>query len=109
MKTIFYNKLKRVWSHNDMNYIPKFRETFPELNKVSSEEMCDRWISLGIDFYTEKKTPVRPLLRITLPFALLILSLMLVCLPINFIITGEWSYSLKKGNYIYNWFSALGL
>ena len=41
-----------------MNYIPKFRETFPELNKVSSEEICDRWISLGLDFYTEEKTEV---------------------------------------------------
>jgi hypothetical protein len=37
-----YRKLKRTWSHNDANYIPKFRETFPELNKISSEEMCDR-------------------------------------------------------------------
>ena len=70
-----FRKLKRVWSHNDMKYIPKFTETFPELNKVSSEEMCERWISLGIDFYTEEKTEVKGWIRLTLPFALILFVL----------------------------------
>ena len=91
-----YRKLERVWSRNDMSYIPKFRETFPELNKVSGEEMCDRWISLGIDFYTEKKTPVKPWLRFTLPFAIILMVLMLIALPFVFIITGKWNYTLGK-------------
>ena len=91
-----YRKLKRVWSRNDMSYIPKFRETFPELNKVSSEEMCDRWMSLGIDFYTEKKTPVKPWLRFTFPFAIILMLLMLIGLPIAFLITGKWFYQNTK-------------
>ena len=37
---MIYRKLKRTWSHNDLNYIPRFRETFPELKKVSSEELA---------------------------------------------------------------------
>lgn len=104
-----YRKLKRVWSHNDMNYIPKFRETFPELKKVSSEEMCDRWQDLGIDFYTEEKTQVKTLTRLTLPFAFVLMVLMLIALPLVFIITGKWSYPFGKKNRIHNWFRALRL
>ena len=104
-----FRKLKRVWSHNDMNYIPKFRETFPELNKVSSEEMCDRWVSLGIDFYTEEKTEVSGWIRLTLPFALILFVLMFIGLPFVFIITGKWSYGNGDKSRILNWFRALKL
>jgi hypothetical protein len=104
-----YRKLKRVWSHNDMNYIPRFRETFPELNKVLSEELCDRWISLGIDFYTDEKVETPIWIRLTLPFALMLMLLMLLIMPINFIITGNWGYSLGNKNRILNWFKALKL
>lgn len=104
-----YRKLNRVWSHNDMNYIPKFRETFPELNEISSEEMCDRWISLGIDFYTKENSPVKPLLRFTLPFAIVLMLLMFIGLPFVFLITGNWFYSFGKHNRIYNWFKLLKL
>ena len=104
-----YSKLKRVWSRNDMNYIPKFRETFPELNKVSGEEMCLRFKSLGLDFYTEKKTPVKPWLRFTLPFAIILMILMLIGLPIVFLITGNWHYPHTKNVRILNWFRSLRL
>ena len=104
-----FRKLKRVWSHNDMNHIPKFRETFPELNKVSNQEMCDRWVSLGIEFYTIEKTKVKWWVRLTLPFALILLFLMFISLPLVFVITGEWSYPLTNKNKIYNWFQSLQL
>jgi len=106
---IMYKKLKRVWSHNDMNYIPKFRETFPELNIVSNEELCDRWIDLGIDYYTQKSTPVKPWIRLTLPFAIIFLLLLFIASPINFFITGEWGYQLSKNLRIYNWLKSLKL
>jgi len=104
-----YRKLKRVWSHNDMNYIPKFRETFPELNKVSNEDMCDRWIELGIDFYTDEKTPVKTWMRFTLPFAISLMILMLIGIPFCFLITGKWTYPLGKKNRMLNWFRSLRL
>ena len=104
-----YRKLKRVWSHNSFNYIPKFRETFPELNKLSSEELCDRWIELGIDFYTDEKTPVKAWMRFTLPFAIVLMLLMFVGLPFAFLFTGKWSYPLGKKNIIRNWFKSLRL
>ena len=104
-----YRKLKRVWSHNDANYIPKFREIFPELNKVSSEDMCDRWIELGVDFYTDEKTPVKTWVRFTLPFAIVLMLLMFIGLPLAFLITGKWTYPLGEKNRILNWFKSLRL
>lgn len=104
-----YRKLKRVWSHNDMNYIPKFKEIFPELNKVAREEMCDRWVDLNINFYSENQTPVKPWVRFTLPFALLLMGLMFIGLPLVFMITGKWTYPLTEKNRILNWFRSLRL
>ena len=104
-----FQKLKRVWSHNDMNYIPKFSETFPELNKLSYEEMCERWKSLGIKFYSEEKTEISVWIRFTLPFALILFLLMFFSLPLVFMIRGKWSYPHGKNNLILNWFRALGL
>jgi hypothetical protein len=105
-----YRKLKRTWSHNDLNYIPKFRELFPELSKVDKEKLADRFIDLGLDFYTEVKTPVKLLTRLTLPFALIVLLLMFVFIPVNFLINGNWGYSISKSNpKLLNWFRSLRL
>jgi hypothetical protein len=104
-----YRKLKRVWSHNHFNYIPNFRETFPELNKISSEELCNRFAELGVDFYTEEKVAVSFWIRLTLPFALLTIVLMIVGLPITFLFTGKWGYPFNDKNYIHNWFKSLRL
>ena len=78
-------------------------------NKVDYDEMCRRWSSLGIDFYTETPTPINPWIRLTLPFALVTLILMLAWTPFKFIFTGEWGYSLSENNRILNWFKALRL
>jgi len=103
-----YRKLKRTWSHSDLNYIPRFKELFPELNKVSSEELCDRFIAMKMDFYSEEKVPVSFWTRLTLPFAILTMILMFLLLPINFLFTGNWGYSFeKKYLKLLNWFRAL--
>lgn len=104
-----YRKLKRTWSNGYMNYIPNFDKTFPELSHLGSEEMCDRLRSLGLNFYTEKLTPVKWWIRLTLPFALIVMLLMILFLPFNFLITGKWGYSLGEKNYILNWLRSLKL
>jgi hypothetical protein len=104
-----YRKLKRVWSNGYSHYIPRFKETFPELNKIDSEELCDRFIELDIEFYYEEETPISPFLRLTMPFAVSLMILMFVLSPINFIFTGKWGYSLNEKNRILNWFKALRL
>ena len=104
---MIFKKLKRVWSHNEMNYIPKFRETFPELNKVSREELCNRWIALGIEFYTEEEKEINSWIRITLPLALIVWVLMFVSLPFKYMATGVWGYNIGNKGFVYNWFAAL--
>lgn len=89
--------------------MPNFYKTFPELKKVSSEEMADRFIKLGLDYYTETKEPVKWWIRFTLPFALVTLVLMFIGLPLGFLITGKWGYGLGDNNVIYNWLKQLRL
>lgn len=102
-----YRKISRTWSHNSANHIPNFNKVFPELKNIGLEEMADRFIELDIEFYKEKKEVASAWIRLTLPFGLIMFVLMIIGTPINFIITGEWGYSLGKKNIILNWFRAL--
>ena len=104
-----YRKLRRVWSRGSIEYIPRFREEFPELRKLSSDELYRRFKALNLDFYAEEVTSVKPWLRFTLPFALILMFLMFLLLPLNFIFTGEWNYKLSDKNIILNWFKSLKL
>ena len=106
---MMFRKLRRVWSHNSYSYIPKFQETFPELRNVSYEDMCDRWQSLKIDFYTEEETDAKWWVRLTLPLALIVVILMLIGLPFHYIFTGKWSYSLGDKSRVLNWFRSIGI
>jgi len=102
-----YKKLKRTWSHGYMNQMEKFEEVFPELNGIDREEMAARFIELGMDFYTEEETPVKWWIRLTLPLAFILLVIMCILLPVNFIITGNWGYKFRFKNRILNWFLML--
>jgi len=104
-----YRKLKRTWSHNNLNYIPNFFKVFPELSKLDDEELVDRFGELGVDFFSEEKTPVRLWVRLTLPFALLTFIIMFIGIPFVFIFTGKWGYNIGNKNYVLNWFKSLGL
>ena len=106
---MIYRKLKRTWSHGYLNYMPDFKKVFPELKNVSSEELCDRFIELDLEFYCEEQEKVKVWVRFTLPFALVLFFLMVISTPIVFILTGQWGYPLGKGNTILNWFRALRL
>lgn len=108
---MLYRKLKRTWSNGYANHIPnfKFKEIFPELSKIDNEELCSRFQKLNMEFYYEKKEPVILWIRLTLPFALILIVLMFLCLPINFMFTGHWGYKLGKNNYVFNWFKSLNL
>ena len=104
---MLFSKLRRVWSHNDINNIPGFREAFPELKHLSSEELCDRFQGLEIDFYTVEQVPVSWWVRLSLPFAILAWVGLLVGLPFAFLLTGRWGYSLDGKCWLMNWFRAV--
>jgi hypothetical protein len=106
---MIYRKIKRTWSNGYANYIPNFKKTFPELSNLSNEELADRFILLKIDFYYEHKTPVNVWTRLTLPFAIFVMLGMVISLPIAFLVTGKWGYSLGENNRLLNWFKSLGL
>lgn len=91
-----------------MEYIPDFRQTFPELNHISSADMADRFRKLGIDWYSEKRVSAPFWIRLTLPFALIAWIGLLLSLPFGFIFTGSWGYSLGNTGLL-NWFRSVGL
>lgn len=105
---IMFTELKRAYSHGYMNYIPKFQETFPELKHISREELADRFIKLGIEFYTAERKPVPLLIRLTMPFAFITFVIMILLSPLHYLITGRWRYDLKDNSKIMNWFDAVG-
>lgn len=102
-----FTELKRVFSHGYINYIHKFKETFPELKNVSDKDMADRFRKLGIEFYTTERKPVPLLVRLTMPFAFITVVIMLILSPIHFFITGKWRYNLKTNGKLMNWFDAV--
>lgn len=106
---MIYRKLKRTWSHGYADYMPKLKKAFPELERLSNEELANRFIELKMDFYYEEKLPVSFWVRLTLPFALLTYVLMIIGLPVVFLFTGHWGYSLGKKNRVLNWFRSLRL
>lgn len=104
---MLYRKLKRVWSHNDMNYIPRFFDVFPELRHLSSGQLRDRFADLGLDFYSKEECGVKWYVRLTLPLAVLVMLTMVILMPVNFLFTGKWSYGFSDRNFIRNWFEML--
>lgn len=103
-----YRKLK-TWYNGSLDIIPKFKEVFPEIKGLSTEEMRERLQRLDMKFYYEEVKPVSLWTRLTLPFALLTMLLMILSLPIVFLITGKWTYPLGQKNTILNWFKSLKL
>ena len=100
--------MKRVHSYGQYCYIPGFVKAFPELSHLTTEEMRDRWRKIKVDLYQEKQEPVEKWIRITLPFGVIVLTLMVFSIPFKFMITGEWGYNTRKGK-MYNWLRKLGI
>ena len=105
---MIYKKLKRTRTFGYAEYIPNLREVFPEIAIIDDEDLARRFKELKLDFYHEVETPVNPLIRLTLPFAVLLLLGTIVSSPIKFIITGSWSYDITD-SVVYNWFKSLRL
>ena len=87
--------------------LTKFKEVFPELIKLTQDEIERRFEEeLDIYLYTEEEKPVPFWIRLTFPFAILVIICLYLFLPINFIFTGKWGYALN-GTKIHNWFRML--
>lgn len=104
-----FTELKRVYSDGYMNYVPKFKETFPELKNLTREELADRFKSLGVEFYTVERKSIPILIRLTMPFAFVTVIIMVLFMPFHYLISGRWHYSLKDNCKLFNWLTAIGL
>lgn len=95
-----YFKLKksdRYWTAIELKKI------FPEI-KLPAEEMADRLCNTDLVFFKKTKEKNPFWIRFTWPFAIIVLLLLWICLPIAYMFTGKWGYEIK---FIRNWFSAL--
>jgi hypothetical protein len=100
--------LKRI----DCYYLNnEFKKVFPELKHLSEEEIENRLEEIGIYYYDNWniKNKTSFLIRLTLPFAILTWIGFFISMPIHFIFTGKWGYSVNKHSKLFNWISKFGL
>lgn len=100
-----FTQTKRVYSHGYLNYIPNLYKVFPELKGVGSEELAKRFQKLGIVFYTIEEKPASVFIRMTMPFAVLVLISLIILMPIHYLVVGRWRY--KTGTKLFNWIEAV--
>lgn len=98
----FYYRLKRK---SDLDVAKQLRQAFPELKKMLIVEIEERLSELDFDFYQDEKLKTSLLVRLTIPFALVVMVVLIAVMPINYMITGRWGY---KWEWLSNWFRSLG-
>lgn len=68
----------------------QLRKHLPQLQGVSAEDIADSLRGSGLGIVVQKSKPIPFWVRLTLPFGLIFILLLLVTLPIKFMITGTW-------------------
>lgn len=100
MKKLFW-RLKR---ENYYNTASELQKRIPELKKVDVEIITSHLRGSNLDFYKQEKKPIKLGIRLTLPFALIVMLILIILTPINYLITGRWSYRML---WLLNWLKAL--
>lgn len=76
---------------------------FPQLRDVPiyliEEELCK-----DTEFFYQTKVKSNAFIRLTLPLFFVCWLILLICLPINYLIKGEWGYSIQ---WFENWYERL--
>lgn len=73
----------------------ELKKNIPELYKVYSEDIANHIRGSGLRFYKEDKVKTTFLFRLTLIPAILLIIVLFVGLPINYLLTGKWHYEWK--------------
>ncbi len=96
------------WRLKKINYYfaaIKLHKILSKLNKYSVEEIEDELRSSNLEIYEEERIQNNILIRLTMPFALLTMLVLILLSPINYILSGHWGYKWLP---LRNWFRALG-
>ena len=84
----------------------ELKKRIPELKGLNADTITDNLRGSNLEFFYKEKVETNVLIRLTLPFALIIGLILFIFSPINYMITGHWGYKTK---WLTNWFKALGL
>ncbi len=83
----------------------ELKKYLPQLKGVPADDIVDNLRGSGLGVVSQESKPKPFWVRLSLPFGLILLLLLLVTLPIKFMFTGTWGYKLE---WLSNWFKALG-
>lgn len=83
----------------------ELKKRIPELGQCNAEYLADKLRGSNIKFYKTEKKETPLLIRLTLPFAIILFLALFLLLPIKYVITGRWGYKVE---WIQNWLRALG-
>lgn len=99
-----YNNENRYrLSHDFRDYFRKHSDVFDDIPTEYVEHYLGR---THIRFLKPVESVKNPWIRITLPFAIVTIIIMLLLMPIKYVVTGKWQYENKI---ILNWFHKLGM
>ena len=84
----------------------ELKKNIPELDNVYSDDIANYLRGSGLRFYKEIKVKTTFLFRLTLIPAILLIVVLFVGLPINYLLTGKWHYDW---NWLVKWFRMLNL
>lgn len=83
----------------------ELKKRLPWLKSVDIDEITDHLRGSGLGFVKEESVKTPYWMRLTLPFGLIFILLLLITSPIKYMVTGTWGYKVQ---WIANWLKALG-
>lgn len=84
----------------------ELKKVIPQLKSCDVETIEDHLRDLDMEFYQTEKIKSPIWIRLTLPLAFIIMIVLYILMPINYIITGHWGYKYES---LTNWLRSLGL
>ena len=100
--------MSNFWEIKKRNYYwaaIELKKHLPQLKGTSVDEITSHLRGSGLGIVSEYSKPKPFWVRLSLPFGLILMLLLLITLPIKFMLTGTWGY---KWEWMSNWFRALG-
>ena len=97
----FWEIKKRDYSWTAM----ELKNRLPQLMNVTTDEIVDSLRGSGLGIVSVQSVAKPFWVRLSLPFGLIVILLLIITLPIKFMATGTWNYNCQ---WLSNWFKALG-